>query len=57
MPARVASAVLLYIVDNRTCRQEVFGDGPYPPQTFLVVSALARPGMLVEIEVTAAAPN
>ncbi|HZU05107.1 MAG TPA: hypothetical protein VFB73_03970 [Chloroflexota bacterium] len=53
----MASAVLLYIVDNRTCRQEVFGDGPYPPQTFLVVSALARPGMLVEIEVTAAAPN
>lgn len=43
------------IVANRTCRQEVFGAGPYPPQTFLVVSALARHGMLVEIEVTAIA--
>ena len=42
---------------NRTCRQEVFGVGPSPPQTFLVVSALARQGMLVEIEVTAVAPQ
>ena len=45
------------IVANRTCRQEVFGAGPYPPQTFLVVGALARHGMLVEIEVTAIAAN
>lgn len=45
------------IVANRTCRAEVFGSGPYPPQTFLVVSALARHGMLVEIEVTAVAPK
>ena len=45
------------VVANHTCRQDVFGAGPYPPQTFLVVSAMVRPGILVEIEVTAVTPK
>jgi enamine deaminase RidA (YjgF/YER057c/UK114 family) len=55
--------VVTYVTDvrnlgpNNTCRGEVFGAGPYPPHTFLVLSALALPGMLVEVEVTAVAPK
>ncbi len=51
--------VVTYVTDarnlaqNNACRKEVFGDGPYPPHTFLNVSQLAIPGMLVEVEVTA----
>ena len=43
--------------DNNACKKEVFGDGPYPPHTFLNVSQLAIPGMLVEVEVTAVLPQ
>jgi enamine deaminase RidA (YjgF/YER057c/UK114 family) len=43
-----------FLRDNNACKKEVFGDGPYPPHTFLNVSQLAIPGMLVEVEVTAA---
>jgi enamine deaminase RidA (YjgF/YER057c/UK114 family) len=43
--------------DNNACKKEVFGDGPYPPHTFLNVSQLAIPGMLVEVEVTAVLPE
>lgn len=55
--------VVTYVTDPRTlgqnneCKREVFGDGPYPPHTFLNVSQLAIPGMLVEVEVTAILPN
>ncbi len=42
-----------FLIPNRDCRKEAFGDGPYPAQTFLVISALARPGMLVEVEARA----
>ncbi|MGN6459745.1 MAG: RidA family protein [Pseudolabrys sp.] len=55
--------VVTYVTDvrnlgaNNTCKKAVFGDGPYPPHTFLNVSQLALPGMLIEVEVTAALPN
>jgi enamine deaminase RidA (YjgF/YER057c/UK114 family) len=45
-----------FLSDVAATRREVFGDGPYPAHTFLVVSALAHPGMLVEIEVDAVVP-
>jgi enamine deaminase RidA (YjgF/YER057c/UK114 family) len=35
------------------CRTEAFGSGPIPANTFLVVTALAIDGMLIEIDVTA----
>jgi enamine deaminase RidA (YjgF/YER057c/UK114 family) len=34
-------------------RNQVFGDGPYPASTFLVISSLAQPQFLVEIEAVA----
>ena len=46
-----------HLRDNNVCKKEVFGDGPYPPHTFLNVSQLAIPGMLIEVEVTAALPK
>jgi enamine deaminase RidA (YjgF/YER057c/UK114 family) len=48
-----------YVTDARfmpeygTCRVEAYGDHPLPAHTFLVVSQLAWPGMLVELDVTA----
>ena len=42
-----------YQADVGKCRKEAYGDGPIPANTFLVVSALAIPGMLLEIDVTA----
>lgn len=41
-----------HLPDVTKVRKEVLAR-PYPPHTFLVVSALARPHMLVEIEVDA----
>ena len=41
-----------YQADVGKCRKEAYGDGPIPANTFLVVSALAIPGMLLEIDVT-----
>lgn len=39
------------------CRGEAFKGGPLPVHTFLVISQLARPGMIVEMDVTAAVPE
>lgn len=50
---------VVYVTDVRfqadvaQCRREVYGDGPIPANTFLVINALAIPGMLLEIDVTA----
>jgi len=49
-----------YVVDIRDrdalnkCRAEAFAGVPLPAHTFLAVSQLARPGMLVEIDIVAA---
>ena len=59
--ASLADAVkqIVYVTDVRfqadvaRCRREAYGDGPIPANTFLVVNALAIPGMLLEIDVTA----
>lgn len=42
-----------YQADAGKCRHEAFGDAPLPVHTFLNVSQLAWPGMLVEVDVTA----
>ena len=60
--ASLADAVkqVVYVTDVRfqavvaKCRREAYGDGPIPANTFLVINALAIPGMLLEIDVTAA---
>ena len=52
-----------YVTDPRrmaetgALRREAYGDAPLPAHTFLVVSALAWPGMLVEIDVIAITPE
>lgn len=47
-----------YIQDYGTCRVEVFGKtGVFPAHTFLNISQLAWPGMMLEIDVTAAVPR
>ena len=59
--ASLADAVkqVVYVTDVRfqadvaKCRSEAYGDGPIPANTFLVINALAIPGMLLEIDVTA----
>jgi 2-iminobutanoate/2-iminopropanoate deaminase len=45
-----------YQADFGKCRQEVFGTTPMPAHTLLTINQLAWPGMLVEIDVTAAVP-
>jgi len=45
-----------YQTDFGKCRQEVFGATPMPAHTLLTINQLAWPGMLVEIDVTAAVP-
>ena len=54
--------LVTYVVDikdrdemNR-CRGEAFKGVPLPVHTFLVISQLARPGMVVEMDVIAAVP-
>ncbi len=62
--ANMADVVKLvtYVVDIRDrdamnkCRAEAFKGGPLPVHTFLAISGLARPGMLVEMDVIAAVP-
>jgi 2-iminobutanoate/2-iminopropanoate deaminase len=63
--ASLADAVkqIVYVTDVRyqsdvaKCRREAYGDGPIPANTFLVISGLAVPGMLLEIDVTAVVGN
>jgi 2-iminobutanoate/2-iminopropanoate deaminase len=63
--ATLADAVkqVVYVTDIRyqgdvaKCRREAYGEGPIPANTFLVISALAIPGMLLEIDVTAVVGN
>jgi enamine deaminase RidA (YjgF/YER057c/UK114 family) len=45
-----------YQPDFGKCRQETFGTTPMPAHTLLTINQLAWPGMLVEIDVTAAVP-
>ena len=46
-----------YQADILRCRREEYGaSGPIPANTFLVISALGSPGMLLEIDVTAVVP-
>lgn len=37
----------------RKCRDEAYGSGPIPANTFLVINGLASPTMLLEIDITA----
>lgn len=43
-----------YRPDYAKCRAEALGDAPLPTHTFLNVSQLAWPGMMIEVDVTAA---
>ena len=45
-----------YAADYFKCLSEALGDAPRPAHTFLNINQLAHPGMLVEIDVTAAVP-
>jgi enamine deaminase RidA (YjgF/YER057c/UK114 family) len=51
--------ITAYVTDTRMradyakCRGEALGDAPLPTHTFLNVSQLAWPGMLVEVDATA----
>ena len=51
-----------YVTDVRhqkqagECRREAYGDAPLPAHTFLNVSQLAWPAMLVELDVIAMVP-
>jgi 2-iminobutanoate/2-iminopropanoate deaminase len=52
--------ITTYVTDMRyrpeyaKCRAEAMGDAPLPAHTFLNVSQLAWPGMMIEVDVTAA---
>lgn len=47
-----------YQADVAKCRREEYGPGgPIPANTFLVISGLASPGMLLEIDITAVVPK
>lgn len=43
-----------YRQEMRTCRKETFKGIPLPPHTFLNVVQLARPGMMIEVDIVAA---
>jgi 2-iminobutanoate/2-iminopropanoate deaminase len=55
--------VVTYVTDIRyffeagKCRAEAYAGATPPAGTFLVVSALAWPGMLIEVDVTASTPK
>ena len=46
-----------FLRDFGTCRTQAWGSVEIPTNTFLTVVALAVPGMLVEIDVTAVVPK
>jgi enamine deaminase RidA (YjgF/YER057c/UK114 family) len=46
-----------YFFDAGKCRTEAFAGATQPAGTFLVISALAWPGMLIEVDVTASTPK
>jgi 2-iminobutanoate/2-iminopropanoate deaminase len=46
-----------YFADAGKCRAEAFAGAPQPAGTFVVISQLAWPGMLIEVDVTAATAN
>ena len=54
--------ITTYVTDMRfqadygKCRSEAFGDAPPPAHTFVNITQLAWPGMLVEVDVTAVVP-
>ena len=55
---------VVYVTDIRSqgpvakCRREAYGEkGPIPANTFLVISALANDGMMLEIDITAVVGN
>jgi enamine deaminase RidA (YjgF/YER057c/UK114 family) len=62
--AKMSDVVKLvtYVVDIKDrdamnkCRAEAFKGGPLPVHTFLVINQLARPGMVVEMDVIAVVP-
>ncbi|HWK97616.1 MAG TPA: RidA family protein [Pseudolabrys sp.] len=43
-----------YREDMQKCRKETYGQLPPPPHTFLNVVQLARPGMMIEVDIVAA---
>ncbi len=45
-----------YQPDFGRCRQEVFGATPMPAHTLLIISQLAWPGMMIEVDATAMVP-
>lgn len=46
-----------YFFDAGKCRAEAYAGATQPAGTFLAVSALAWPGMLIEVDVTASTPK
>jgi enamine deaminase RidA (YjgF/YER057c/UK114 family) len=46
-----------YFFDAGKCRAEAYAGATQPAGTFLVISALAWPGMLIEVDVTASTPK
>jgi 2-iminobutanoate/2-iminopropanoate deaminase len=46
-----------YFFDAGKCRAEAYAGATQPAGTFLVVTALAWPGMLIEVDVTASMPQ
>jgi enamine deaminase RidA (YjgF/YER057c/UK114 family) len=46
-----------YFFDAGKCRAEAYAGATPPAGTFLVVTALAWPGMLIEVDVTASTPK
>ncbi|MDO9413049.1 MAG: RidA family protein [Pseudolabrys sp.] len=43
-----------YRPEMQECRKETYGTLPPPPHTFLNVVQLARPGMMIEVDIVAA---